>query len=75
MGRIFGILFIVVMVWVGLEVFTEGVSGAFGGLFARIPGVEASEPAASRSTMERARGSVERSYEETEQRYDRLLGE
>jgi hypothetical protein len=75
MGKLFGILFIVTLVWVGLEVFTEGVGGAFGGLFTRIPGVEASEPAASRSTMERARGSVERSYEESEQRYDRLLGE
>ncbi len=75
MGKIFAILFIVVLVWVGLEVSTEGVGGAFGGLFTRIPGVAASEPAASRSTMDRARGAVERSYQETEERYGRMLGE
>jgi hypothetical protein len=34
MGKIFGILFIVVAIWVALEVFTEGVDGAFGGVFA-----------------------------------------
>jgi hypothetical protein len=34
MGKVFGILVIVVGVWVGLTVFTEGTDSAFGGLFA-----------------------------------------
>ena len=36
MGRIFGILFIVLAVWTGVEVYNEGTSGAFGGLFVRL---------------------------------------
>ena len=36
MGRIFGILFIVIAVWTGVEVYNEGTSGAFGGLFVRL---------------------------------------
>jgi hypothetical protein len=34
MGKIFGILLIVVGVWVGLTIFTEGTDHAFGGVFA-----------------------------------------
>jgi hypothetical protein len=36
MGRIFGILFIVLAVWTGVEVYNEGTAGAFGGLFVRL---------------------------------------
>ena len=35
MSRIFGILAIVVGVWIGAEVMTKGVDQAFGGVFAR----------------------------------------
>jgi hypothetical protein len=34
MAKIFGILVIVVAVWVGLTIFNEGTDAAFGGLFA-----------------------------------------
>jgi hypothetical protein len=34
MGKIFGILMIVLGVWIGLEIFTKGSDAAFGGLFA-----------------------------------------
>ena len=34
MQKIFGILFILVAVWIGIEVYTEGTDRAFGGLFA-----------------------------------------
>ena len=34
MGKVFGILLIVVAVWVGLTLFNEGTDAAFGGLFA-----------------------------------------
>ena len=34
MAKIFGILLIVVAVWIGLTIFNEGSDAAFGGLFA-----------------------------------------
>lgn len=34
MQKVFGILFIVLVVWIGLEVFTKGMDGAFGGILA-----------------------------------------
>ena len=35
MGKFLGILAIVIGVWVGMEVMTQGVDHAFGGLFAK----------------------------------------
>ena len=34
MGKIFGILLMVIGIWAGITVYTEGVDAAFGGLFA-----------------------------------------
>lgn len=34
MGKIFGILVIVIGIWVGLTIFNEGTDAAFGGVFA-----------------------------------------
>jgi len=34
MAKIFGILLIVVGVWIGLEIYTNGMDEAFGGVFA-----------------------------------------
>lgn len=34
MGKMFGILAIVLGVWIGLEVYTKGTNEAFGGIFA-----------------------------------------
>ena len=34
MGRLFGILAIVLGIWIGLEVYTKGTDQAFGGIFA-----------------------------------------
>ena len=34
MQKVLGILLIVLVVWLGLEVFTKGMDGAFGGLLA-----------------------------------------
>jgi len=34
MGRIFGILVVVVGLWIGIEIFLEGTEHAFGGAFA-----------------------------------------
>ena len=34
MQKIFGVLLILVFVWLGIEIFTKGMDGAFGGIFA-----------------------------------------
>jgi hypothetical protein len=34
MQKVFGILFILLAIWIGIEVFTKGTDVAFGGLFA-----------------------------------------
>ena len=34
MAKIFGVLLIVLGVWVGMEIYTKGTDGAFGGIFA-----------------------------------------
>lgn len=48
MGKAFAILLIVVGIWVGLEVYTEGVDGAFGGHLAFL--TPAASPSASPET-------------------------
>lgn len=71
MGRIFGILFIVLAVWTGVEVYTEGSAGAFGGLFARLGFVEdEQEPA---PVTERAAGAWGEAYRASEERVERQL--
>ena len=47
MGRIFGMLFIVLAIWAAVEVFTNGTEGAFGGLFASGSPPAESAPATS----------------------------
>ncbi len=74
MGRLFGIVLIVLGVWVGAEVFSKGVHGAFGGRLAPLAGAEPeAEPAAP--TTERAAQAVERAYDQAEGRLERALGE
>ncbi len=34
MGKLFGLILIVLGVWVGIEVYDKGMDGAFGGVFA-----------------------------------------
>ncbi len=35
MAKIFGVLLIVLGVWIGMEIYTKGMHDAFGGVFAR----------------------------------------
>ena len=66
MGRIFGILFVVLAVWTGVEVYTEGTSGAFGGLFTRL-GFVAEEQQAPPVTQ-RAANAWQDAYHAAEER-------
>jgi hypothetical protein len=74
MGRIFAILLIVLMIWVGLELYLEGPRNAFGGAFASLM-AEPNTPGLDRqlSAPKRAGAAVNRAYRETEKRYDKML--
>ena len=71
MAKVFGILLIVLAVWIGLEVMNHGSAGAFGGLFAKTGMVDATQP--PESTTQRAAGAVDRAYRAGEDRVDRQL--
>jgi hypothetical protein len=66
MGKVFGILLIVIGVWVGLTIFNEGTDAAFGGLF-RGANTEASD-ASGRPLPRRVEDSVGKAYQEHERR-------
>jgi hypothetical protein len=70
MGKIWVIGAIVVAVWVGLEIQTNGVEGAFNGLFAPA-GMEEAEQITS--TPKRAGQRVQEAFNEDEARKLRLL--
>lgn len=36
MQKLIGIVIIVIAIWVGIEVYTQGIDGAFGGVFASL---------------------------------------
>jgi hypothetical protein len=66
MGKIFGILMIVIGIWVGLTVFREGTDAAFGGLFADAK--KETADTAGRPVTRRVEESVGRAYQTHEQR-------
>ncbi len=74
MARVIGILFIVVGIWVGLEVYTEGVEGAFGGMFAvwtkPLSATDVDYADAYRSNLKRVGDSVQQSLDEGMKRYE-----
>jgi hypothetical protein len=74
MGRIFGILFIMVAIWVGVEVYTEGLAGAFGGTFVEVGLVEPEE-ALDAPVTERAGRAMSRAYEASIDRVERQIDE
>ena len=80
MGKVFGILLIVVGVWVGAEVMMKGTHGAFGGLFARLTSSEALEKSDgeridSRAVPVRAAERYRGAFDAGINRAERALGE
>jgi hypothetical protein len=73
MQKIFGVLFILVAVWIAIEVYTKGTDAAFGGLFASHShgqaSVESGGPLTDR-VRERVKGSVRTHEERTLQQTD-----
>jgi hypothetical protein len=76
MAKIFGILLVVVGIWLGLEVYQNGMQGAFGGALASL-GDPVDEDAVRdpRSLPQRAGAAAERAHAEAEARLERMLGE
>ncbi len=76
MGKAFGLLFIVGLLWVGLEIYTEGTQHAFGGMFASMNTEPLNaDPGDGVSTPKRAGIAVERAHEAANARLERQLGE
>ena len=76
MGKIFGILLVVVGIWLGLEVYVNGMQGALGGALAGLDGSAAEQAVASPGSVpQRAGEAVERAHAEAEARMERMLGE
>jgi len=73
MGKSFGILLIVVAIWVGLTIFNEGTDAAFGGLFASSRDEAADE--SGRPLPRRVEESVRKAYREQEERIESGTGE
>jgi hypothetical protein len=73
-GRIFGILAIVLGIWVGAEVMNKGVDQAFGGIFAKF-GLSASdgERIDSRSVPVRAAEKYRSGFDRGIERVDKAL--
>jgi hypothetical protein len=74
MGRIFGLLLVVLGIWAATEVYLNGTAGAFGGVFAdgTAEGAAAQD---GRSLGLRAGEAVGHAYDEGEARRERLLAE
>ena len=75
MGKLFGIVVIVVGLWAGLEIYNEGSANAFGGALVRAGVVEAARPGEVQSLGERSGSKVEKAHGEAEARRDRMLAE
>jgi hypothetical protein len=73
MGKVFGILLLVLCVWVAVEVYTNGVDGAFGGIFAQLGGPQASAVPHDGRTLPQRVGDKVRT--ELQQANDRRMGE
>lgn len=80
MGRLFGILLILLGIWVGVEVYTEGTLDAFGGLFAFLepvdPYAEEPDPAGTdpdAPVTRRAGRAWQRALNRSESRVDEAL--
>ncbi len=71
MGRALRIALIVGLVWIGLELYVEGVDGAFGGILSSRKEAEAAS--AYVSTPKRVGERVEHYMEQSEERTRELL--
>jgi hypothetical protein len=72
MGKAFGLVLIVVGLWVGLEVYTKGTQGAFGGLLA---GESAPAAEQQQAPMDALRKGLAQDVETNMRMRERALGD
>ena len=73
MGKSFGIVLMLLAVWIAAELYIKGMDQAFGGAFAGSETAEERVPV--QSVPKRAGAAVERAQQEHEARYDALIPE
>lgn len=74
MGKIFGILLVVVGLWTAVEIYTEGSANAFGGILASA-GLVDGEAAEAQPLAQRRGAKVAGAHSQAEARRNRLLAE
>jgi hypothetical protein len=74
MSKAFGVLLIVGLLWIGLELYLEGPSRAFGGAVAFLAPAGSSDEE-QLSTPQRAGSAVTRAHQLSDERRDRQLEE
>jgi hypothetical protein len=74
MGKVFGILLVVVGLWAGAEIYTKGTANAFGGIFASGDGA-AAEAAEAQPMSRRSGAKVAGAHADADARRNRLLEE
>ena len=76
MAKVFGILAIVLGLWLGSEIYTKGASNAFGGALSALGIADESQAQAERQSAGRRAGTkVGEAHAEAEARRERLLAE
>ncbi len=71
MGKLVGVTMMVLAFWIGSEIFSHGVDGAFGGLFSSSP-TEVEERV---NRVQRIGGKAEHALKVGEERVNRLVPE
>jgi hypothetical protein len=69
MQKVFGMALVVGLIWVGLEIYVEGMERAFGGALVRFGVVAPSAPEGSSSPLDRIRA---RAIDAREQQMERI---
>ena len=72
MGKIFGLLAIVLGIYVGMELYTEGMQNAFGGVFAKL-GLEEEPEGEAKRPLDAIRDKATRDFDLGHSRRDDLI--
>ena len=75
MSKVFGILLIVVALWAGMEIYSEGTTNAFGGALVTAGLVDPESAGAEQSSIRRSGAKVAGAHSQSEARRNRLLAE
>lgn len=75
MSKAFGIIAIVLGIWVAMELYTEGAQNALGGAVSFLAEDEGDDPRAGMPVTKRAGLAVEDAHAEAAERRNRLMAE